>query len=277
MTGNELETRSNGGNGLEAQMRYAQALAASSLLPRAYQRQPANVLIAMQMGDALGIPPIQAINSIHVIEGKPTASADLIASLVRRAGHKLRIKEAPDGSSVTATLIRSDDPDFAFEATWTMAKAQQAGLTGKGVWKQYPGQMLRNRAITEVCRQGAGDALFSVIYTPEELGHDETATPSVTAHVEQPQAQASDAPELPADAEPHPDFAGLKRAMDAAGVTAEDALTMARAMTGRELASAGELSADEVDILIEHITESSPHTDVVDAEVVDEPQETTND
>ena len=271
MTGTELAHRSS----LTAQMQYAQALAASNLLPRAYQRQPANVLLAVQMGEALGIPPIQAINSIHVIEGKPTASADLIASLVRRAGHKLRVKEAADGTAVTATLIRSDDPDFAFEATWTMAKAQQAGLTGKGVWKQYPGQMLRNRAITEVCRQGAGDALFGVIYTPEELGQDDSHQATATV-VDQPQHDPAEAAHAAIEAERAPDFAALKQAMDAAGVTAADALDMARAMTGRDLANAGELSADEVDILIEHITESN-NDRIVDAEAIDEPQETTND
>ena len=47
-------------------------------------------------------------------------------------------------------------------------------------------------------------------------------------------------------------------------------------MTGAELANASELTTDEVDILIEHIAESN-HDRIVDAEVVDEPQEATND
>ena len=160
---------------LEAQMQYAEILAASNLLPAAFRKQPANVLLAAQLGEALGIPTIQAINSIHVIEGKPSAGADLIASIVRRAGHKLRIVERPsaDGPVVTAKLIRADDPDFEFVAVWDTAKARQAGLLGKENWKKYPGQMMRNRAVMEVCRQGASDAMFGVNYDPEELegGH----------------------------------------------------------------------------------------------------------
>lgn len=156
------------GNTLEGKMKYAQALATSSLLPRSYQRQPGNLLFALEYADALGVSPIHAITSIHVIEGKPTASADLIAALIRKAGHKLRV--SGDDRKARAVLIRHDDPEFEFVAEWDLDKAKAAGLTGKGVWKSYPGAMLRSRAITEVARMGAPDALYGVIYTPEELG-----------------------------------------------------------------------------------------------------------
>lgn len=146
---------------------YSQTISASNLLPEAYRGRPENVLIAVETGAALGIPAIQALNSINVIKGKAAMSSDLMASLVRRAGHKLRIRQ--DGMSVTAELVRADDPDFTFTVTWDKAKATTAGLWGKGNWATYPDQMLRARAITEVCRQGASDALMGVIYTPEEL------------------------------------------------------------------------------------------------------------
>ena len=156
---------------LEARMRYAEVLADSNLLPAQYRKNPANVLLAQELGDALGIPAIQAINSIHVIEGKPSAGADLMASIVRRAGHRIRITESQDkeGPVVTAQLIRSDDPDFTFEAVWNMAKARQAKLDGKENWKKYPGSMMRARAIMEVCRAGASEAMYGVNYTAEEL------------------------------------------------------------------------------------------------------------
>lgn len=164
---------------LETKMQFARALAAASLLPRQYQQNPGNVLIAMELGEALGIPAIQAINSIHVIEGKPSASADLMAALVRKAGHKLRVTVARNPLHVVATLIRADDPDYPFVAEWDEAKAQTAGLVGKGNWKTYPDQMMRNRAITEVIRMGASDAMYGVIYSPEELGAEISATGDV--------------------------------------------------------------------------------------------------
>ena len=164
----EIELHSPGALSLPDKMRYASALAEASLLPRAYQKQPGNVLLAMELGDALGIRPIQAINAVHVIEGKPSASADLIASLIRKAGHKLRVRG--NDQEATAEIIRADDPDYTFSVTWTLDRARVAGLLGKGVWKNYPAAMLKARAITEVAREGASDALYGVIYTPEELG-----------------------------------------------------------------------------------------------------------
>ena len=161
---------------IDQKIHYSQTISASNLLPEAYRGRPENVLIAVETGAALGIPAIQALNSINVIKGKAAMSADLMASLVRRAGHKLRITQ--DGMSVTAELVRSDDPDFTFSVTWDQKKAQTAGLWGKGNWATYPDQMLRARAITEVCRQGASDALMGVIYTPEELHDSAPATPA---------------------------------------------------------------------------------------------------
>lgn len=154
-------------------MTYAKALAAASLLPPAYRNQPANVLLAMEYGDALGLSPIAAIQGVNVIDGKPSASASLIGALVRRAGHRLRVETTPDGASARATIIRSDDPEFTFTAVWTMERAQAAGLTGKGAWKTYPSAMLKARAITEVARDACPEALSGVQYTAEELGADE--------------------------------------------------------------------------------------------------------
>lgn len=147
---------------------HAKIVAQSSLIPAEYRGKPADIVWAMDIGDALGVPYTQVMQSMVVARGKMTMSADLMGAVVRRAGHKLRLRE--DGDSVTATLIRADDPEYEFTVTWDKGKAQAAGLWGsRGPWQQYPRQMLRARAITEVCRQGASDALAGTVYTPEEL------------------------------------------------------------------------------------------------------------
>lgn len=162
----ELVAATSGG--LEAQMKYAQALAAASLIPKQYQRQPANILVAMEYGRSLGLDPVTAMQMVHVVEGKPAASAQLIGALVRRAGHRLRV--TGDATKAVAEIIRKDDPDFVFRSEWTMDRARAAGLAGKGTWKQYPDAMLKARAITEVARDACPEALSGVAYTPEELG-----------------------------------------------------------------------------------------------------------
>ena len=111
-----------------------------------------------------------AVNGIHIIDGKPTASAGLMSALVRRAGHKLRV--TGDDKRAVAEIIRADDPDFTFRSEWTLERAKQAGLAGKGSWGKYPAAMLKARAISEVCRDACEEALSGVHYTPEELGAD---------------------------------------------------------------------------------------------------------
>jgi hypothetical protein len=160
---------------MPAKIAYAQELANSGLLPAAFRRNPANVLFAVEYGDMLGLAPMAAITGIHVIEGKPSASAGLISALVRRAGHKLRV--TGDSNSATCQIIRCDDPDYTFEVTWTLRKngdghpsAEEAGLLRKGTWTNYPASMLKSRAITQCARDACEEALFGLHYTPEELG-----------------------------------------------------------------------------------------------------------
>lgn len=150
------------------QIALAQQLAASNLLPDQYRKNPSNLLWAIQYAQALGVHPMTAVTGISVINGRPTASAQLIGGLVRRAGHKLRV-ESSDTRAV-AIVIRADDPEYEFRVEWTMERAKKAGLGTRGPWLQYPAAMLAARAITEVARMAAPECLFGVIYTPEELG-----------------------------------------------------------------------------------------------------------
>lgn len=245
---------------LPDKMQYAKAMAGSNLLPRQYQGNPANLLFALEYADALGVSPINAITSIHVIEGKPTASADLIAGLVRRAGHRLRI--TGDDTYATAHLIRADDPDFTYEVTWTLDRAKTAGLAGKGVWKSYPAAMLRSRAITEVARMGASDALYGVIYTPEEVGAEVDADGEPTAPTPPaPMPAAAPAPEPEvvdaevveeADGITAPQLKKMGALMREAGLTGRaDALAFVAETIGRDVDSRNDLTKAEAGQVID--------------------------
>lgn len=183
---------------LADRMMYAKALAEANLLPPAYRKQPANVLLAMEYGDALGLSPIAAIQGVHIIDGKPSASAQLIGALVRRAGHRLRVVVSQDGTGAKATIVRSDDPDFTFEAVWTMDRAKAAGLLGKGTWAAYPTNLLKARAITEVARDACPEALSGVAYTAEELGGDtpELVETRITRHTDRTPTEWDTPPEV---------------------------------------------------------------------------------
>jgi hypothetical protein len=191
MSSTEIEVRRPRPNasapGLPAKVNYAHELAASGLLPQAYRRNPGNVLYAIEYAEMLGLAPMAALTGVHVIEGKPTASAGLISALVRRAGHKLRIRG--DADSATCQIVRSDDPGYTFEVTFTAKDAQAAGLLNKDVWKKYRPSMLKARAITQCARDACEEALFGLHYTPEEMG----------ANVDEDGVVVDDAPQQLAD------------------------------------------------------------------------------
>jgi hypothetical protein len=185
---------------------FAQALSESSLLPRQYQKNPGSVLWALEFGRGLGLDVITTIQSVHIIQGKATMSADLMASLCRRAGHRMRV--SGDETNAKVTIFRADDPEFPFEVMWTMDRAKQAQLTGKDTWKQYPAAMLRARAISECVRMACPEVLHGAIYTPEERGAaiDEDGMPvDGPAQQQAPQAQYTVTQDRPAPApEPTP-------------------------------------------------------------------------
>lgn len=148
-------------------MEYAKALAPSDLLPQAYRGKPANVLLAVESGKALGIPPIQAINAVHIINGSPSLSANLMRALVLRAGHTFRI--TGDAKVATATIIRKDDPSYEHTATWDIARAKTADLLKNANWSKHPDAMLKARATAEVCRNACADVLMGFDYIEDEL------------------------------------------------------------------------------------------------------------
>jgi hypothetical protein len=183
---------------LAERLRYAEALAsAGDLIPKGLRQgnvpNVGKVLLVIETGAMLGIHPVAALNGVNIIEGKATLAPSLMSALVRRAGHTLRVRTTgvlEEGTlKATATLIRADDRDEPFEAVWTPARAARAGLCtyAKGAdgawavrartstgnvkpWEAYTEAMLKARAMGEVCREGAEDALMGVHYTPEELG-----------------------------------------------------------------------------------------------------------
>lgn len=244
---------------LDQQINYAKAMAVSNLLPVTYQNHPENVLVALAQGQALGIAPIQAMNQINVIKGKPALSADLIAALVRRAGHRLRVEG--DDTYAQVTIIRADDPDFIPKPVrWDMERAKRAGLLGNPSWQKYPAAMLRARAISEAARAWANDALYGFIYTPEEI--DSSWVPDSDPDTGEP-AQATQQEQQTAPPQPAPQpqllnqaqIDGIQAGMSELGLTAVKAAEGIRYYTKGRTSKLYEMTVEEGKALARHINE----------------------
>lgn len=156
---------------LHDRITYAKALAEASLLPESYRKQPANVLVAIETADALGISPMQALQGITVIKGKMTMSSELMRALVLRAGHQLRVDVLTE-NECRMVAARKEWPDDVQAFTFTMQDAQRAGLTGSQTYKQHPKAMLLARCTSLACRAVFPDVIAGVSYAPEELEHE---------------------------------------------------------------------------------------------------------
>lgn len=191
---------------LELEMKYSELISKSDLLPQAYRGRPANVLIAVGLGKAMGLSRAESLYRIDVIQGKPTASAELIAANVRKAGHKLRTVVNEQEMWAETTIIRADDPDAPPQPVRRdMGWAQRMGLANKDNYKKQPITMLTWRSITAAARLMCPEALYGVQYTPDELmdsgaarvDADQAATRAASAAVFTPAAK--DEPTATAD------------------------------------------------------------------------------
>ena len=188
--------------------RLASMLVQSGLLPRGIQRPEAAFAI-IAAGRELGLTAMQSLRSIHIIEGKPTLSADLVAALCKSRPEickYFRLVESTDKVARYETLRIGEPAVTAMSFTWE--DAVRAQVTGKDNWKKYPAAMLRARCITALARAVYPDLAMGV-YDPDEVIAD--AAPSSHVHYEAVAVSETVAPVADAKA-----FAALCERVDVA-------------------------------------------------------------
>lgn len=260
---------------LELEMKYSELISKSDLLPQAYRGRPANVLIAVGLGKAMGLSRAESLYRIDVIQGKPTASAELIAANVRKAGHKLRTVVNDQEMWAETVITRADDPDAPPQPVRRdMAWAQRMGLAGKDNYKKQPLTMLTWRSITAAARLMCPEALYGVQYTADELM--ESGAGRVDA--DQAATRATAATFAPAQAAPdtgggeatltHDQRMALKEMFDDAGIPREHQAAYIRDQLGDRDANR-KLTVVEADQVIDALRRDLT-SETVDAEVVEE-------
>lgn len=257
---------------------YAKALAtASDLLPRKFQGNPGNVLVAMEYARSLGLPLMQGITGVQVIDGVPSLSALTMQALVRRAGHKLRI--AGDDEHAECAIVRADDPTFTYRVTYTLADAERAGLLtlapdgsirsrhksgAPTQWELRPRSMLKARAISECVRESCADVLAGIGYVPGELDPSADyidAEPAAEPAAERkPAAPVPPLPDRPAGAATdQPAATESHYARAAATVAAEDA---AQGAAKEQRTIAEQNTADWLDAWQSELDDAIDHLDL---------------
>lgn len=162
----ELEPRS-----LQQAERVAKHMFTSRLFA-AYGTQEA-VLSTILAGRELGVGAMASLRGMHIVEGRPTLSASLMAAMILQSGKAkfFRVTKASDTVATVRThRIGEDEPQ---EASFTIEQAKQQKLIKPNSgWEKTPEDMLVARAIARLARRAFPDVCFG-LYTAEELNRED--------------------------------------------------------------------------------------------------------
>lgn len=168
---------------LQEAMQFSEMIANSSLVPNAYKGKPGDVLVAIQMGMEVGLQPMQALQGIAVINGKPAMYGDALIGVVRSSPVCESIQESFDDANQVATCrVKRRGEDWQ-ERSFSRQDAELARLWGKqGPWSQYPKRMMQMRARAWALRDVFPDALQGMAVAEEV--RDMTPEKEINPHIE---------------------------------------------------------------------------------------------
>lgn len=231
---------------IEEAWRMAQYMSSSEMVPKQYRNKPADVLVAIQYGMELGFPPMQALQSIAVINGRPSVWGDGFLALIMASPlYRDHDEHYEVGGERRDTISLEDlkkDDTAALCTFWrqgkqlpvtrrfSVAQAKKASLLGKeGPWSTYPDRMMAMRARGFAGRDAFPDLLRGIrtaeeaLDTPPSEDLDIKPVPqpqqprrASEARTSTPQASApaaaatDDTPALAATNEPSQELRGLK-------------------------------------------------------------------
>ena len=163
--------------------------AASGLVPKDYQNQPEKCAGAIAFGAELGLAPMQALQCIANINGRPSIWGDSAKALCLASPVCEEITETIEGEGTPnpkAVCIAKRRGQAPVRVDFSVEDAKRAGLWGKqGPWTQYPKRMLQLRARGFALRDAFPDILRGLV-TAEEAQDYQTARPQPALRVTQP-------------------------------------------------------------------------------------------
>jgi hypothetical protein len=133
--------------------------------------QAAQAVVKVLAGRELGFGPIASMTGIHIVKGRPTIGADLLAKAVKRSGrYDYRVAELSD-TGCTIKFFERDGDGWREIGTSTFT-IQDARRAGTGNLDKFPRNMLFARAMSNGVKWYCPDAVGLTVYDPSELPDD---------------------------------------------------------------------------------------------------------
>lgn len=145
---------------LDEALRMADLMSKSDIVPKQFIDKPGNILVAIQWGMELGLKPMQAMQNIAVINGRPSLWGDAMLALVVSSPICEYVVEdyEPNTQTAICRAKRRGTPEQV--RTFSVEDAKAANLLGKdGPWKQYQKRMQQMRARAFALRDVFPDVL----------------------------------------------------------------------------------------------------------------------
>ena len=191
--------------------RYAQLIARSSFCPAAMKGKAGDILVAVQMGAECGLSPIQSLQNIAVINGKPSIYGDAAMALVQAHPACQDVVETFNDTTMTASCTVTRKGQKPHTSVFSKKDAEKAKLWGKsGPWTQYTKRMLQMRARGFALRDKFPDALKGLITAEEAQDYpvdlsSTKVTVKDTSPIKEPEAIDVVPDDLPIDEPPQPE------------------------------------------------------------------------
>jgi hypothetical protein len=164
-------------DGFELAQRCAKLLATSTLVPKEYQGNISNCVIALNMAQRIGADPLQVMQNLVIVHGRPTWSSQFLIATVNTSGRFSALRfdffgeQGQDTWGCRAWAIEKATNEKLVGADITIAIAKAEGWYGKNgsKWKTMPQQMLMYRAGSWWTRAFAPE-LSMGLQTTDEVG-----------------------------------------------------------------------------------------------------------
>ena len=159
-------------------MAFSTMVSKTEFAPKDFRGKPEACLLAIQHGSEIGLSPMQSLQSIAVVNGRPTIYGDAALAVCLAALVCEWVTESVDGEGdrmvATCSAQRRGYP-APITSTFSVADAKAAGLWGKqGPWSQYPKRMLAMRARGFALRNAFADVLRGLVTAEEAQDYQVT-------------------------------------------------------------------------------------------------------
>lgn len=181
-------------NAFQTAMRMANALSASTIVPRDYQGENGlgNCMIALEMASRLNTSPLMVMQNLYVVNGRPSWSSQYIIAMINNSKKyrtELQFEFEGEGDTLACTAYVEDYAGRTIKGpkiTMEMARAEGWVNKNGSKWKTMPEVMIRYRAASFFGRLNCPDMIMGLYSTEEasEIAPDFIVVDDVADRVE---------------------------------------------------------------------------------------------